>query len=114
MSEIISCHCKAVALSVPQLPEKLLSCNCSLCSKNGWLGVYYHPDDIRVETGQDKLVSYVQGDRMISTWHCSQCGTATHWTPITAPDDRMGVNARMFDREVWENLPVEYVDGSSF
>ena len=114
MSENGHCHCQAVTISVPDFPDKLSSCNCSLCSKTGWLGVYYHPDDVRVETGQDDLVSYVQGDRMIATWHCRHCGIATHWTPITAPLDRMGLNARMFSREVWENLPVEYVDGASF
>lgn len=114
MTETVRCHCKAVAITVPNLPDRVLSCNCSLCSKTGWLGIYYHPNDVNVETGTDDLVSYVQGDKIIATWHCRHCGIATHWTPITAPDDRMGLNARMFDREVWEGLPVEYVGGASF
>ncbi|SIN59713.1 hypothetical protein SAMN02745824_0246 [Parasphingorhabdus marina DSM 22363] len=45
---------------------------------------------------------------------CARCGTATHWTPRTAPSDRMGVNMRLFEPEDWQHLPVRKVDGASF
>ena len=32
-----SCHCGAVTIRVPHPPEWVGSCNCSLCSKTGWL-----------------------------------------------------------------------------
>ena len=51
---------------------------------------------------------------MITTWHCGTCGIASHWTPITAPPDRMGVNMRLFDPADWQHLPVQKVDGASF
>ena len=49
---------------MPGPPEWLASCNCSLCTKLGWLVAYY-PDDgsVRVEGAK---TPYVWGDRMIS------------------------------------------------
>jgi hypothetical protein len=37
MSVSGSCHCGAVTLSVPHAPLWVGNCNCSLCSKTGWL-----------------------------------------------------------------------------
>ena len=109
-----SCHCGAVQITVAAPPEQVTRCNCSLCSKTGWIGGYWHPDDVQVAASTEALTAYVQGDRMITTWHCATCGSPTHWTPRTAPPDRMGVNMRMFDPEEWQHLPVREVDGASF
>ncbi|WP_164115306.1 GFA family protein [Sphingorhabdus sp. Alg239-R122] len=109
-----TCHCGAVAISVPSLPEKLVSCNCSICSRTGWLGAYYHPNDVTVDAKNDGMAGYVQGDRAITFWRCRHCGNATHWTALTAPEDRMGVNVRIFDRKLWQDVPLEQVDGASW
>lgn len=108
------CHCGAVQITVPAPPAEVTRCNCSLCRKTGWIGGYWHPDDVQIVAKPDALAAYVQGDRMITTWHCAICGSHTHWTPITAPPERMGVNMRMFDPSQWEHLPVHEVDGASF
>ncbi len=109
-----ACHCGAVSISTPALPEKLVSCNCSICSRTGWLGAYYHPGEVTVAAGADDLSGYAHGDRAITFWRCSHCGIATHWTASAAPVDRMGVNARIFDREAWQDIPLEHVDGASW
>ena len=98
---------------MPHPPEELLHCNCSLCRKTGWVGAYWDPADVRIEAEPGALNSYVQGDRTITLWNCSRCGSHTHWTPLTAPPDRMGVNARMFAQDLWNEVPVRQVDGAS-
>jgi hypothetical protein len=108
------CHCGAVRITVPAPPEQVTRCNCSLCRKTGWIGGYWHPDAVTIEAKPDALNPYVQGDRMITTWHCKTCGSHTHWTPITASPDRMGVNMRMFESRDWQHLPVLEVDGARF
>lgn len=108
------CHCGAVQVTVPGPPEEVLRCNCSLCRKTGWIGGYWHPDEVTVEARPDALNAYVQGDRMITTWSCTTCGCFSHWTPRTAAADRMGVNMRMFTPEDWQHLPVRDVDGASY
>tara|TARA_R110000772_G_scaffold134490_4_gene243032 strand:- start:1061 stop:1408 length:348 start_codon:yes stop_codon:yes gene_type:complete len=109
-----SCHCGAVEIMIPEAPKKILQCNCSLCRKTGWIGGYYGPADIRIEALEDVLVRYVQGDKMLALWHCKTCGSTTHWTPLTAPPDRMGINMRLFDRELWQEAKISEVDGASF
>ena len=32
-----SCHCGEVRIEAPGAPERLGSCNCSICRKTGWL-----------------------------------------------------------------------------
>jgi len=109
-----TCHCGTVSISAPELPRQLVSCNCSICSRTGWLGAYYHPRKITIAAKPDDMTGYVQGDRVITFWRCSYCGITTHWTAVAAPSDRMGINARIFDRKLWENIPLEHVDGASW
>ncbi len=108
------CHCGAVLITIPGPPEQVTQCNCSLCRRTGWIGGYWHPDEVIIDAAPDALNPYVQGDKMITTWNCKTCGAHTHWTPITASPDRMGVNMRMFDPAEWQHLPVQEVDGASF
>jgi hypothetical protein len=105
------CHCGAVKITLPP-PTYRLQCNCTLCAATGWTGIYADPAEVMI-VGGDHCDSYVQGDRTISLWRCATCGIATHWTPITAPQDRMGINARLFDPGWREGLEVRHVDGRS-
>jgi len=115
MSEISGgCHCGAVQITLAELPAEVLQCNCSLCRKTGWIGGYCAPEDAKISAGDDALIGYVQGDKTITVWHCRTCGCTTHWTPLTAPPDRMGINMRMFDWKDWKHLAVVEVDGASW
>jgi len=89
-----SCHCGAVQLSVPHAPSWVGSCNCSLCTKLGWLVAYY-PDSAVTVRGETAI--YVWGDRMIGIHHCPTCGCGTHWRTLGEDFGRMGVNARLLD-----------------
>ncbi len=107
-----SCHCGAITLELRDEPVDAGECNCSLCRRNGALWHYSAPKQVTV-TGD--AVSYVQGDRMLTTWHCGICGDVTHWTSLGDPTyDRMGVNLRMFAPELWTGLPRRLIDGASF
>ncbi len=106
-----SCHCGAITIRIARAPTSVSECNCSLCRRIGGLWHYLPPAQVQV-AGEAK--GYVQGDCMLTTWHCPTCGCTTHWTAIDPGYDRMGINMRMFAPEVWEDLPREQVDGASF
>jgi hypothetical protein len=89
-----SCHCGGVTLAVPNLPEWVGSCNCSICRKLGWLVAYY-PDDAVNVAGETKV--YIWGDRMIGLHHCPTCGCITHWKTLGEDFGKMGVNARLIE-----------------
>ncbi len=109
-----SCHCGAVRIAVPEAPAELSSCNCSICRRTGGLFGYYRPDEVTVGDPDGRLTGYVQGDAMLTTWHCGQCGCTTHWSPRDPAIEKSGVNLRMFDPAIWEPLPRKLVDGASW
>lgn len=106
-----SCHCGAIELVLRGPPLELSECNCSICRRTGGLWHYCPPDGLSV-TGS--AVGYIQGDRMLTTWHCPTCACTTHWTAIDPDYQRVGVNIRMFDPALWLDLPRKQVDGASF
>ena len=107
-----ACHCGAVRLTLPFAPEKATKCNCSICRRIGGLWGYYRPDEVAVSDPDGQLVGYVQGDAMLTNWHCARCGCTTHWTggdPTVG--DRMGVNTRLMDPAVVAGVRIKRVDG---
>ena len=50
MSELIgTCHCGRVRITVPHKPDQITHCNCSVCTKTGFQGIYYASDDLVIE-----------------------------------------------------------------
>ena len=116
-----SCHCGAVTLEVDQPPAEVTECNCSLCRRLGALFAYYPPEQFRILTGADALTGYVQGDRTLSTHHCTICGCTTHWEQLPGSEafpggaqPRVGVNARLLEGFDRDGVSIRKVDGASF
>ena len=92
-----NCHCGAVRLTVniPSLTDhKVMSCNCSLCTRNGYLNVYAERKDVIFHSGADNLSTYpIQN--MNAHKFCSTCGSsmiALYFTlPHTFPWSAHGV-----------------------
>ena len=106
-----SCHCGAVRLVLHETPSDAGDCNCSLCRRIGGLWHQTNPDKVVTVGGG---VAYRQGDCMLDTWHCGTCGCTTHWTPVDSAYPRMAVNLRMFEPELWQDLPRRLIDGASY
>ena len=110
-----SCHCGAVQLTLPQKPELLTDCNCTMCDKSGVLWAYYRPEEIVIEGA---TVGYARADIPIATikfHHCPRCGTITHWATLTQLKlKKMGVNARLMDPEDLVGVEVRPSDGRNW
>lgn len=104
-----SCHCGAVRISVPYAPKWVASCNCSLCTKTGWLIAYYADDAVTV-TGE--TVPYIWGDQMIGIHHCPTCGCGTHWRTLGEDFGKMGVHARLLDGFDADQVEVRRFDNA--
>jgi hypothetical protein len=109
-----ACHCGAVTFEYPGPPEKLTSCNCSLCRRIGGLWAYAPKNQIKLQYAADAVIKYVWGDKMLATVSCKNCGSTTHWEPLsdTAQDARMAVNMRMADPKAIENVRIRRFDGA--
>ena len=109
-----SCHCGAARITVPRRPETVTECNCSLCAKTGFRGIYFPADELAIEGDFDPYVRADLAQAYMTNWRCRTCGILTHWTLIDgAPDARTGVNARLF-AGAFDDLPIELVDGASW
>jgi len=106
-----SCHCGAVTLDLTDDPVEVAECNCSICRRVAGLWHYCAPDRLSVAGA---LEGYVQGDRTLTTWRCAACGNVTHWTALDPDYGKVGVNLRMFDPDLWQDLPRRQVDGASY
>jgi hypothetical protein len=114
-SLVASCHCGRATIRLPRKPDSVTQCNCSLCSKTGFRGVYFRSDELVIDGEFD---SYVRDDlrqAYLANHRCAHCGILTHWTPLSEPPhERMGVNARLIDPLLLEGVPVQEVDGASW
>lgn len=106
-----SCHCGTIRLTLRDILVEAAECNCSICRRTGALWHYCSP---RLCDAAGAGEGYIQGDRMLTLWHCPTCGCVTHWTATDPGYDRMGVNLRMFDPALWAELPRRLIDGASF
>jgi hypothetical protein len=108
-----TCHCGNVRVTVPRKPRRLTSCNCSICHRLGALWAYYPVASVKVEAKRGTTDEYVWGDKTLMIVRCKSCGCVSHWAPlkITATS-RMGVNARGFERDEIEGIPVRRFDGA--
>ena len=112
---VASCICGRARIVIPRTPDYVCRCNCKMCTKSGFQGVYFSSDELRIE---GRFESYVRADisEPCLTFHrCRNCGSMTHWTPLgDPPHDRMGVNARLLDPSVLQGVEVRHVDGASW
>ena len=97
-----TCHCGAVSLQVASLPQELNDCQCGHCQKRGALWAYYATDQVEVS---GTTSTYRWGHKSIDFHFCPQCGCTTHWSPVDPTYTRMGVNARMFGKDVFQPIP---------
>ena len=109
------CHCGKVRFEVKMKPpEKAYACNCSICSRAGWLLAFVGGDQVTLTSGEDVLRDYQFGKRHIHHVFCAECGIRS----FSRGTDRDGkptwaVNLRCVEGIEAAELPVETFDGKS-
>lgn len=80
-----SCHCGTVSHTVslsPPLPEwKVVSCNCSICQRNGYLLVYPSREQLHIISGEEAMKSYSFGPKRNLHMFCGKCGSSVFFDP---------------------------------
>ncbi|KAI0107629.1 glutathione-dependent formaldehyde-activating, GFA [Hypoxylon sp. NC0597] len=74
-----NCHCGRTRFTVDLADIRSLKvtrCNCSICTRNGYLLVYPRVEDVKFESGLDELSSYCFGKSLKYHRFCSKCGTS--------------------------------------
>jgi hypothetical protein len=105
------CHCGRVRFEVIA-PAKLevADCNCSICSKSGYLHLIVPADRFKLLRGQDALTTYSFNTHVAKHFFCSTCGVKSFYIPRSHPDG-ISVNARCIDGGTVESMAVVPYDG---
>ena len=111
-----SCHCGAVRYQVTMAPpQKAAACNCSICSRTGWLLAFVPGENFTLLAGQGELSDYQFGKKHSHHPFCRACGvrafsrgTDRHGKPTVA------VNLRCLSDFDVTTLPVQIFDGASY
>jgi hypothetical protein len=109
-----SCHCGRIAFEVEADITQVMQCNCSHCSRKGYLLAFLPKQQVRLTTPESNLSTYLFNKHVIRHHFCGRCGCA----PIASGKDRAGndtvaVNVRCLPDFDLANVTVVQVDGRS-
>ena len=104
-----SCHCGKVKFSVTTNIDKIISCNCSICTKKGILHHRVSPAQFNLLEGNEYLSLYRFDSKKAKHFFCKECGIHAFSNPRAAPD-MYSVNVRCLDDYDIENENYELVN----
>lgn len=110
------CHCGAVRFhfDLPSGEVELLDCNCSMCSRTGFLHLIVPHTDFELVTPRANITSYRFGTKAAEHLFCATCGVKSFYQPRSHPqawsvnfhclDEGHGLTAAIvpFDGRNWE------------
>lgn len=109
------CHCQNVRFEVDiENLTEAMTCNCSMCSKRGWLLTFVPLSAFRLLTGEDEVTVYHFNKKLIDHTFCKTCGTASYGKGSDGNGNEMvAINVRCLDDVDLSTLKVNEYDGAS-
>jgi len=105
------CHCGRVRFEVIAPANiEVSDCNCSMCSKSGYLHLIVPAEQFKLLCGREALSTYTFNTRVAKHFFCSTCGVKSFYVPRSHPDG-ISVNARCIDGGSIESMSVNPFDG---
>ena len=108
------CHCGAVRFEVmaderPQVSD----CNCSICSKTGYLHLMVDAEAFHLVSGIEHLTPYEFGTGVAKHYFCKRCGIKSFYVPGSRPTG-YSVNLRCLDDADSIDYSVKKFDGQNW
>jgi hypothetical protein len=88
-------------------------CNCSMCSKTGYLHFVVPAAQFKLISGEDALTSYQFNTKTAKHLFCSHCGIKSFYVPRSHPDG-FSVNARCLDEGTVTGMTFRKIDGKNW
>lgn len=107
------CHCGAVQFEV-DAPEQIecIECNCSICTKAGYLHLIVPNSRFRLRQGSDHLREYTFNTGVAKHYFCLTCGIKSFYVPRSNPNG-VDVNVRCLN-PVPHSLKIQPFDGMNW
>ena len=71
-----ACHCGKIAYEVEGDLTQAIECNCSICSKRGYLLWFVPREQLRLKTPEADLATYTFNTHKVKHRFCPTCGCA--------------------------------------
>ncbi len=109
-----ACHCNKVRFEVQTDLANVISCNCSICSRVGYLLAFVPATQFKLLAGEGAQTDYQFNKKNIHHLFCSTCGVRC-FGHGTGPGGKAmyAVNVRALDGVDVDALNVKKVDGRS-
>ena len=105
------CHCGRVRFEVIAPAHLEVSeCDCSMCSKAGFLHLIVPAGRFKLLSGSDALTSYTFNTHVAKHLFCATCGVKSFYVPRSHPDG-ISVNARCIDSGSIQSMSVSAFNG---
>lgn len=96
MSHQGSCHCGQVRFEVEGEFESVLECNCSICSRKGYLLWFVPRSAVKLATDAP-LATYTFNKHVIRHQFCPKCGCAPFGFAMHEGNEMAAVNVRCLE-----------------
>jgi hypothetical protein len=107
------CHCGRVRFRVTTDNTKVEDCNCSMCTRKGYLHLIVPPQEFQLLQGQEVLETY-RFDTGVARHHfCRHCGIHPFYIPRSDPD-KIDVNVRCLDEVDLSRFTITAFDGKNW
>ena len=107
------CHCGAVRFRIIVDKQEAIDCNCSICTKKGFLHLIVPRDRFTLLQGDDVLTTYTFNTGIAKHTFCRICGIHSFYRPRSHPD-AIDVNIRCLDENVIDKFDIQPFDGMNW
>jgi hypothetical protein len=107
------CHCGRVRFRVTAALDKVVQCNCSICTKKGFLHLIVAHAQFELLSGADDLTVYTFNTGTAKHQFCRHCGIHPFYVPRSDPD-KIDVNVRCLEGVDAAGLAIERFDGANW
>lgn len=109
-----SCHCGNIRFEVEGDFDTAIECNCSHCSRKGYLLWFVPRTAVNLTVENDALATYTFNKHAIKHHFCSTCGCAPFGFGSHDSVETAAVNIRCLEDVDLTAVKRELVDGRSF
>lgn len=104
------CHCGRVRFEVTTELEQVVDCNCSICSKKGFLHLIVEPEHFRLLTPDNTVALYQFNTKTAKHYFCPVCGIHSYYIPRSHPH-KIDVNVRCLEGVNLQGLTIQPFNG---
>jgi hypothetical protein len=109
-----SCHCGQLRFEVQGQLDTAVECNCSHCSRKGYLLWFVPRTDFTLESPTDALGTYTFNKHAIRHHFCQKCGCAPFGFGASKGAEMAAINIRCLEGVELTSVKRKFVDGRSY